>query len=53
MLMRAMMRVLLQYTKRVSVLHEHIKKDFDKGERVSENGVSIITQTNNSNSSEI
>ena len=36
----------LQYTKRVSELHKHIKTDFDKGERVSENGASIITHIN-------
>lgn len=36
----------LQYTKRVSALHKHIKTDFDKGERVSENGASIITHAN-------
>ena len=34
----------LKYTERLTTLHESIQKDFDKGERVSEDGMSIITK---------
>ena len=34
----------LKYTKRLTTLHESIQKDFKKGERVSEDGISIITK---------